>query len=346
MFQTPLRFLAGSLPTINRMKKILIILLSISILSCTEEKKGFSDYLKSLDKLELPLKFDLNSRMDASKNYDSTLFETYKHAWTYAPYGIAFKNDSIVGVIEYSIADNGLAPFLTTLDNQGNKIDSLNILGNTGFGEQGQTLESAILDTDLKLLVTDSSKSWQIDEDYNEIPNTTELRVSTTTYQILENGKIKQINKSEPIITRAQSESTLKLSGIYEYVYEHNTEDLIENHYLEFREGKSFYYGTSDDFDEAREGYYPGFFMTQIESLEMIGEDLSFNLIVSDSIFYKQPITPLYQTNSNEPWDIGIRYNSRNYEGKINGDTITINTKDFDPRKFIKKKVGNTVYSK
>jgi hypothetical protein len=323
------------------MKKILIILLSISIFSCTEEKKGFSDYLNSLDELELPLNFDLNSRMDASKNYDSTLFETYKHAWTYAPYGIAFKKNKIVGVIEYSIADNGLAPFLITLDNQGNKIDSLNILGNTGFGEQGQTLESATLDTDLKLVVTDSSKSWQIDSEYNEIANTTELRVSTTTYQVLENGKIKQINKSEPIITKLQTISAVELLGVYEYVYKHNTEDLIENHYLEFKEGMAFYYGTSDDFDEAREGYYPGFFITQINNLELNGENLTFNVIVSDSIFYKQPITPLYQTNGNEPWGIGIRYNSRNYEGEINGDTITINTKDFDPRKFIKKKVAN-----
>lgn len=328
------------------MKKILIILLSILAFSCTDEKKSFSDYLNSLDELELPLSFDINSRMDASKNYDSTLFESYKHTWTYAPYGIAFRNEMIVGVIEYSIADNGLAPFLITLDNQGNKIDSLNILGNTGFGEQGQTLESAILDTDLKLVVTDSSKSWQIDSDYNEIPNTTELRVTTTTYQVLENGKIKQIDKSEPIITKSDTKLEVELLGVYEYVYEYNTEDLIENHYLEFKEGKAFYYGTSDDFDEAREGYYPGFFMAQINDLELTGESLTFNVIVSDSIFYKQPITPLYQANVNELWDIGIRYDSRNYQGEINGDTITILTKDFDPRKFIKKKVANTVYSK
>jgi hypothetical protein len=342
----PVLTIAETLATINRMKKILIILLSISILSCTEEKKGFPDYLKGLDELELPLSFDLNSEMDASKNYDSTLFETYKHVWTYAPYGIAFKNNKVVGVIEYSIADNGLAPFLITLDNQGNKIDSLNILGNTGFGEQGQTLESAILDADLKLVVTDSSKSWQIDSDYNEIPNTTELRVTTTTYQVLENGKIKQIDKSEPIITKSDTKSEVELLGVYEYVYEYNTEDLIENHYLEFKDNQSFYYGTSDDFDEAREGYYPGFFMAQIDNLELNGENLTFNVIVSDSIFYKKPVTPQYQINGNELWDIGIRYNSRKYQGKINGDTITILTKDFDPRKFIKKKVANTVYSK
>ncbi len=128
------------------------------------------------------------------------------------------------------------------------------------------------------------------------------------------------------------------LNGIYEYIYEYNTEDWIENHYLEFRNKEAFYYGTSDDFDDAREGYDPGFFVAQIEDLKKNENIISFKLKVSNSLFYKQPITPLYQANGNELWGIRIRNNFRNYKGEINGDTITINTKDFDPRKFIKKK--------
>ena len=135
------------------------------------------------------------------------------------------------------------------------------------------------------------------------------------------------------------------LNGVYEYKYENNTKDLIENHYLEFKNKKVFYYGTSDDFDEVREGYYPGFFVVQIENLERSKNIISFNLKVNDSIFYRKPITPLHKSHGNKPWNMGIRNDSRNYEGKINGDTITINTKDFKPRKFIKKKVANIGYN-
>ncbi len=53
--------------------------------------------------------------------------------------------------------------------------------------------------------------------------------------------------------------------GIYEHVHEHNSEHLIENHYIEILDKKGkiqgIYYGTSDDFDAAREGYLPGFFL-------------------------------------------------------------------------------------
>jgi hypothetical protein len=58
-------------------------------------------------------------------------------------------------------------------------------------------------------------------------------------------------------------------------------------------------------------------------------------------MFYKKPITPLNQKNDNEPWNIGVRYNARTYTGEVKGDTIIVETDDFDPRLFIKKKVAN-----
>jgi hypothetical protein len=146
--------------------------------------------------------------------------------------------------------------------------------------------------------------------------------------------------KSEGVFPLEDSKSKItpiQVSGIYEYVYEHNTDNLIENHYLEFKNGKGFYYGTSDDFDEVREGYLPGFFTTKMDSLNIYKNILTFNLSVDDSSFYKKAITPIDQTNGNETWGIGIRNSSRKYYGVINGNAIIITAKGLDPRVFIKK---------
>jgi len=128
------------------------------------------------------------------------------------------------------------------------------------------------------------------------------------------------------------------LIGVYEYIYEHNTENLIENHYIEFLTDKAIYYGTSDDFDNAREGYYPGFFSTEIIDLKTDKNQIEFTLNPNDFIFYNGVISPLIQTDKNEPWNIKISSKMRNYRGKMKGDTIFIETENFDLRKFIKIK--------
>lgn len=130
------------------------------------------------------------------------------------------------------------------------------------------------------------------------------------------------------------------LPGIYEYVYEYNTRDLIENHYLEFirTNGKidGYYYGTSDDFDEAREGYLPGFFSARMKDLVVQGPNISFEVEVKDADLFSRPITPLKKAEKNTPWGVGIRYNTRLYYGEIKGNTIIMKTRGFDARVFRK----------
>ena len=130
--------------------------------------------------------------------------------------------------------------------------------------------------------------------------------------------------------------------GIYEYVYEYNNKDLVENHYIKLEEIngklKGTYYGTSDDFDEAREEYLPGFFKADMHDIFINDSTINFKVKVISSDVYKKAITPFKSPKNNKRWTVGLRYNERNYFGKIYGDKIVIKTKDFDKRTFVKRK--------
>jgi hypothetical protein len=127
-------------------------------------------------------------------------------------------------------------------------------------------------------------------------------------------------------------------TGIYEYVYEYNTASLIENHYIELskKNGKIVgqYYGTSDDFDQAREGYLPGFFSSPMENLKINGNKIKFE--VKPSKFFKDAITPLKQNNQNSIWDILRRYQKRIYNGIYKSNKIIIQSEGIDNRMFTK----------
>lgn len=82
------------------------------------------------------------------------------------------------------------------------------------------------------------------------------------------------------------------LIGVYEYVYEYNTKNLTENHYIVLKSDNNSvagrYYGTSDDFDDAREGYLPGFFVAPMRQLSIQGQKISFQIeLQADDLFIK-----------------------------------------------------------
>ena len=72
-----------------------------------------------------------------------------------------------------------------------------------------------------------------------------------------------------------------------------------------------YYYGTSDDFDPAREGYLPGFFYSEILDFKSNENIIEFSLTISDSIFYKEAISPIPPYKAKENWDIGISSTTR-----------------------------------
>ena len=146
-----------------------------------------------------------------------------------------------------------------------------------------------------------------------------------------------------PSLAQNEKDPKISILGVYEYVYEHNTENLTENHYIELFSNKTeingLYYGTSDDFDEAREGYLPGFFSAKIKNLKITETTISFDVKVKDTDFFTNPITPFKKNKKNSAWKLGIRYNNRKYHGKIKDREIVIQTENFDPRVF--KKINN-----
>ena len=171
---------------------------------------------------------------------------------------------------------------------------------------------------------------------YNQKQNMKQLTffiLAVTFLQI--NFAFKQ-KQSNPIV----DDQTIKVLGVYEYKYEYNTKDLTENHYIKLEEinGKisGVYYGTSDDFDEGREGYLPGFFKANMLNINITDSKINFKVKVNASDIYDKAITPFNNPKNKKQWRVGLRNYERNYFGKISANKILIETEGFDKRIFIK----------
>jgi len=144
---------------------------------------------------------------------------------------------------------------------------------------------------------------------------------------------------TEQTDTKVENIKTIELNGVFEFIYPHNTTDLIENHYIAFKtiDNKLFawYYGTSDDFDEAREGYLPGFFVSKLTDLQLKNDSISFSITLNDNDVYSKSIklgdidNGLIRSNYS-PWEIGLAVNKREYKGKIVKDSIILQVENED----------------
>ncbi len=136
-----------------------------------------------------------------------------------------------------------------------------------------------------------------------------------------------------------------KTIDIYKYTYQYNSDNLIEDHYIVLEKSgntvNGWYYGTSDDFDETREGYLPGFYVKEMEELKIDNDTIKFKLNVKFEECYSKPISLEYKNINQLPksfhkWDVGsMTFNPRNYEGTIVNDKIIIGNMSLE-RVFIK----------
>ncbi|MDR0232220.1 MAG: hypothetical protein LBI82_08900 [Dysgonamonadaceae bacterium] len=164
---------------------------------------------------------------------------------------------------------------------------------------------------------------------------------------LIVSGCGRKMQQSEP------TENIDKYVGIYEYIYPYSSD---ENHYIVLMEddGKliGLYYGNSDEFEEVREGYLPGFFVVPMDELEINKDTMRFVLNVVQSDLLTNPIS-LRITSTQEAFDKGnkswwnnISPEPKKYVGLISADEGTIFFKEESnwagDRIFVKKPLEST----
>lgn len=152
----------------------------------------FERYVATLEKLTLPIQIETNSLgPEFSDKYDEEKFEKYKHANTSVPLGIYFQKNGVVGIIDCGVGDLGYLPFLTTFDQEGNKIDSIRFFNKYGIDMGYEGSEYITFYPDQKIEVLDTIKTWDLNEDQsNIVEGTMKISAGKTNYKVLENGKI------------------------------------------------------------------------------------------------------------------------------------------------------------
>ena len=119
----------------------------------------------------------------------------------------------------------------------------------------------------------------------------------------------------------------------YAFVYPYNTPDLIEDHFIVLESGvggaRGWYYGTSDEFDAAREGYPPGFFVAPMAALDLADDAITFTLN-RPSRFFASPVPLGYRSGEDVPpgmleeWNVPLPTDSRQYTGAMRGGEISL----------------------
>ncbi|WP_339694755.1 hypothetical protein [uncultured Roseivirga sp.] len=130
------------------------------------------------------------------------------------------------------------------------------------------------------------------------------------------------IVEEKPISPQPKVNGPDDFLGKWKFSHPDASEELKEHHYMILEQTNDdfigWYFGTTDDFDQAREGYFPGFFVAKMENLSLVGDTIKFSLKVQEDQLYEKPI-PLDKRPEDEinlaKWEYGITYSEREYVG-------------------------------
>ena len=104
-----------------------------------------------------------------------------------------------------------------------------------------------------------------------------------------------------------------------------------------------YYYGITDDFDKAREGYYPGYFVAKISQVNVNDNNISFVVHVNSDNCFTKPVPLSIRTSSEaskilKPWDV---ISNRNFDipfcGTLKNGGISFKCKTKYQEKFFVK---------
>ena len=154
----------------------------------------FDKYISTLDTIPLPLKHNpLGQFPDLSRNFSKSGFEKYKHVWASQPLGIYYRDTMTIGIIDCSMGDWGLVPFLTTYDMNGNKIDSTSFYVKSGQDLGYEAIEHLTINKNRTITVLDTVKRWDINKEQTDIVEES-LKISRgkVEYHIDKNGRIQK----------------------------------------------------------------------------------------------------------------------------------------------------------
>lgn len=127
--------------------------------------------------------------------------------------------------------------------------------------------------------------------------------------------------------------------GTYRYVYPYTASLPSEDHYivLESHEGtlRGYYYGTTDDFDEAREGYKPGYFVSELKNISINENEINFSIQLFKEDIFTDPVDLKFKSKddpgmeTNEVWINAALFDrsegvTRAYRGTIEADQLIL----------------------
>lgn len=124
-------------------------------------------------------------------------------------------------------------------------------------------------------------------------------------------------------------------SGTYEYVNPYNSLDLIQNHFIVLAKNSDDtysgrYYGVTDLFDPERTEYAAGFFVLPMQNILIEGENLSFDLVPTQTDFFNETINLSMNSSADAlsagltPWEVYAVWEKKSFTAKLLGGTISL----------------------